>query len=105
MQSFSYLIALLISIAGLAALDQRHKLALWYDTKRTIRVLALGTIFFVAWDLLGITLGIFFHGGSTYALPIRLLPEFPLEELVFLLLLNYTALLLYRGGNKIWPRI
>lgn len=104
MQAFYYLIALLVSIAGLAMLDRRFKLAFWHDSKRTMYVMIVSIIFFVAWDLLGIGLGIFFHGGSSYTLPVRLLPELPLEELLFLFLLNYTALLLYLGGNKLWPR-
>lgn len=104
MQQFYYLIALSLSIAGLITLDRRFGLAFWHDRKKTTRVLILSILFFIAWDLLGIALGIFFHGGSSYTLPIRVVPEFPIEELLFLFVLNYTALLLYLGGNKLWPR-
>ena len=104
MQQFYYIFALLVSIAGLATLDRRFRLAFWHDRKKTIRVMVLSILFFIAWDLLGIALGIFFHGGSSYTLPIRIVPEFPVEELLFLFVLNYSALLLYLGGNKLWPR-
>lgn len=104
MHEFYYIIALSLSIAGLATLDRRFQLAFWYDRRKTTNVMALSILFFVAWDLLGIALGIFFHGGSRYTLPIRIVPEFPVEEILFLFVLNYSALLLYLGGSKLWPR-
>ena len=104
MQQFYYIFALLVSITGLATLDRRFQLAFWNNRKKAMNVMVLSVIFFVAWDLLGIALGIFFHGESNYTLPIRIVPEFPVEELLFLFVLNYSALLLYLGGNKLWPR-
>lgn len=101
---WAYLIALLVSIGGLLVIDRRLKLAFWHDTKRTAITLGIGITVFIAWDLLGIHFGIFFHGGSEYALPFRIVPEFPIEELFFLFLLCYTALLLYRGLST-WRRI
>ncbi|HMS31627.1 MAG TPA: lycopene cyclase domain-containing protein [Candidatus Saccharibacteria bacterium] len=104
MQQFYYIFALLVSITGLATLDRRFQLAFWNNRKKAMNVMVLSVIFFVAWDLLGIALGIFFHGESNYTLPIRIVPEFPVEELLFLFVLNYSALLLYLGGTKLWPR-
>ncbi len=40
--------------------------------------------------------GIFFHGGSTWTLPLRLILNFPLEELFFLAFLTYVTLVVYR---------
>jgi lycopene cyclase domain-containing protein len=54
-------------------------------------------LIFIVWDYFGISLGIFFHGGSQYTLPLRLAPEFPLEELFFLFLLTYSTLIIYHG--------
>lgn len=103
MTQWYYLIALVVSICGLLLIDRRLKLAFWYNAKRTAITVGVGMAIFIVWDLVGIALGIFFHGESHYALPIRLLPEFPIEELFFLFLLCYVALLLYRGVKKWRP--
>lgn len=92
-----YLIGLLVGIAGLLIIDRRWKLAFWRDSMRTAMTLSVAIIIFVLWDFLGISLGIFFHGGSAYSLPFRLAPEFPIEEIVFLFLLTYSALIIYHG--------
>lgn len=101
---FAYLAFLLVGIAGMAVIDWRYRLAYWRDRKRTLLTLAIAVAVFVVWDLLGIALGIFFHGGSQLTLPFRLLPEFPIEELFFLTLLCYCALVIYLGAQKRWPR-
>ncbi len=92
-----YLVCLLISIGGLVTIDHRWKLAFWRDASRTAKTLILAIIVFVLWDLIGISLGIFFHGGSGFTLPLRLAPEFPIEEIIFLFLLTYSALIIYHG--------
>ena len=88
-------------LIGLLIIDRRWKLAFWRDSKRTAMTLSVAIIVFVLWDLLGISLGIFFHGGSAYALPFRLAPEFPIEEIVFLFLLTYSTLIVYEGA-RLW---
>ena len=104
MMQFTYLAGLLIGIAGMAIIDWRYKLVFWHDRKRTVLTLVICIAVFIVWDLLGIMLGIFFHGGSEFTLPLRLLPEFPLEELFFLLLLCYCTLVIYQGALVKWPR-
>ncbi len=104
MQQWLYALALVVSLLGLVVLDRRFGLAFYYDAKRAATALLLSIIFFVVWDLAGIRAGIFHHGGSAYALPYRLMPEFPVEELLFLCLLTYVTLLLYRAGEVRWPR-
>jgi lycopene cyclase domain-containing protein len=91
-----YLTGLCVSLAGLAVLDYRYKLAFWHNAPRTRWTIGAAVGIFVIWDILGILLGIFFHGGSPWTLPLRILPEFPVEELFFLTLLCYVTLLLYR---------
>lgn len=103
-EQWYYLLALIISLAGLATLDWRYKLALWYDRRRTLLTVGIGLGIFLLWDIAGIALGIFQHGGSHYSLPFQLGPEFPVEELFFLTLLCYNALLLLRAGEKLWSR-
>jgi lycopene cyclase domain-containing protein len=104
-ENYFYLISLCIGIAGIAYIDYRYQLAFWFDARRTALTVLIGMCIFVVWDFVGIRLGIFFHGNSHYALPLRLLPEFPLEELFFLFLLCYVTLIIYRGVKKVWPRI
>ena len=98
---WAYLGGLLFGISGLLIIDWRWKLAFWHAPKRTASTLAAAIAIFVLWDFLGIWLGIFFHGGSQFALPYRLAPEFPIEELVFLFLLTFSALIIYRGVH-VW---
>ncbi len=97
MNEWYYLIALLIAITGMVLIDRRWKLAFWKDARRTALTLSVAISVFVLWDLIGISLGIFFHGGSSYTLPYRIAPEFPIEELFFLFLLTYTALIIFNG--------
>lgn len=100
-----YLLGLAIGISGMATLDWRHKLAFWYDAKRTIITVAIGTVLFIIWDIFGITLGIFFSGHSSYISGLYLGPEFPIEELIFLAFLCYFTLVVYRLGERRWQHI
>lgn len=97
---FSYLAAIVFSMSGMVTLDWRYKLALFYTTRRTLITLAISVLIFILWDILGISLGIFFSGKSPYMSGIYLAPEFPLEELFFLTFLCYFTLVMYRfiGG-------
>lgn len=100
MQNWYYLFALVFSICGLLTFDWRHKLAFFYDTRRSSLTIATAMLVFVLWDLLGIGLGIFYNGNSDYTLPFELLPNLPVEELFFLFLLCYLTLLIYTGGLR-----
>jgi len=91
-----YLISLLVSLTGLALIDYRFKLAFFFRAKIAAIVLAISVAFFSAWDLAGISLGIFFRGHSEFLSGLTIAPEFPIEELLFLALLNYSTLILYR---------
>lgn len=99
-EQFFYLFALLISLGGLAVCDWRWKLAFFSDARKAALVLTIGVAVFLIWDLLGIAFGIFFIGNSPYDLGVEVLPELPLEELLFLILLCYVSLLIYRGSEK-----
>lgn len=96
MQGLSYLGLLMLSISGMLLLDWRYSLAFFYNPKRTATTLLLATGVFVVWDIGGIALGIFLAGDSPYATGMRLGPQFPIEELVFLSFFCYLTLLLYR---------
>ena len=83
--NWSYLVGIIFSFLGMVVLDFRHRLAVW--------------------DIFGISLGIFLSGHSPYMSGVYLFPEFPLEELFFLLFLSYFSLVVYRAGVKRWRHI
>jgi len=58
-------------------------------------VLVVGVLFFLAWDLCGIGLGIFFRGETLFMTGLLLAPELPVEELFFLTLLCYLTMNLF----------
>lgn len=101
--SFLYLAALVVSIAGLATLDFKFKLAI-AKSKRYLCLILIPLVFFLTWDLAGIASGIFFRGNTQHLTGILLSEELPLEEIFFLILLSYSALLLLKAftrlGNK-----
>jgi lycopene cyclase domain-containing protein len=96
-----YLASLMGALAGLAVLDRRYRLVLWADApprfQRLARVLLAGLAYFSLWDLAGITLHVFFPGGSPYVTGLWFFPAYPIEEAVFLVLLCYQSLLLWRA--------
>jgi len=97
---FAYLIVLLVSIGCLVAADYRYKLALFYQRRRAVKTLATAWTVFLAWDLAGVALGIFFPGQSRFSPNFHVLPNVALEELFFLLLFVYLTLLLWRGMER-----
>jgi lycopene cyclase domain-containing protein len=87
-----YLVALLVSIAGLVTLDLRWRLFLGAAPLRAAIVLAVGVAGFLAWDAAGVGLGIFFEGRNTLLVGLDLARDVPLEELFFLILLCLSAM-------------
>ena len=91
-----YLLALVGAILGTGALDWRHKLALFGGAPgRTLMIVGVGVGFFLLWDVVGITEGVFFRGSGPWMTGLLLAPELPLEELFFLILLCYSTLIAY----------
>jgi lycopene cyclase domain-containing protein len=102
--SYAYLGALVVSLAGMAALDRKFQLFFWRSPARAGLVLGIGVAFFACWDLFGIGLGIFERGVSAFMSGITLAPEFPLEELFFLTFLCYLTMILVLGIDQLRPR-
>lgn len=94
--NYLYLSLLLISILGLAAIDKQKRLALFRYPRATILSISIAVTVFLIWDVIGISLGIFFRGNSPFMTGVLLAPELPLEELFFLILLSYNTLLVYQ---------
>ncbi|MET0734512.1 MAG: lycopene cyclase domain-containing protein [Microbacterium sp.] len=99
-----YLAAILVSAAGVAALDIRFRLVARPNPARTALAVAIGTVFFLAWDAAGIALGIFVKGASPALLGVDLAPHLPLEEPLFLAFLCYLALVAWAGADRILTR-
>jgi len=95
--SLVYITCLLVSLCGLAVLDWRYRLVLWRYPKAALKALAVAVAFFALWDGFGIARDIFFPGTSRYTLDLLLAPGFPIEEVVFLTLLCYQALVFWEG--------
>ncbi|WP_105567082.1 lycopene cyclase domain-containing protein [Microbacterium halophytorum] len=95
-----YVACLLVSTACLILLDARFALAFGRRPAATSIALFLGVAFFMAWDAVGIGLGVFRHVDSRWATGVLLAPEFPLEELLFLVFLTYLTLILLSGWQR-----
>jgi len=96
-----YLLAIVFSGAGMAVIDARYRLALWRTPLATIVSVAVGVIFFLAWDVVGIITGVFFQGDSPLFIGISVAPELPLEEVFFLTFLCYLAVLFYAAALRL----
>jgi len=90
-----YLLGLLVALTGMVMLDRRFRLFFWRGPVRAAIVLIVGLLFFLAWDLSGIGLGIFFRGETSFMTGVLLAPELPVEELFFLTLLCYLTMNLF----------
>ena len=102
--SFLYLAALLVSLTGMVVLDLKYRLFFAKDARRAGIVLAVGIVFFLAWDVAGIGLGIFFRGGSPLLTGVVLAPELPLEEVFFLALLCYVTMNAFAAARILLER-
>lgn len=98
--NFLYLATLLVSLAGLAALDRKHKLAFAKNPRAAAIAIGIPYLIFVFWDICGISLEIFFKGDSTFLTGLMVAKDFPLEELFFLALLCYSTLIVANWLSK-----
>ena len=96
-----YLAALVISIGCLLLIDRRWRLFWWADARAAAITMVAGLVFFLAWDLVGIASGIFFIGSNDLLLGLELVPELPIEEPVFLVLLVQTAMTCYGSARLV----
>ncbi|RFA18037.1 lycopene cyclase domain-containing protein [Subtercola boreus] len=99
-----YLLALLVALTGMVMLDRRFRLFFWQDARRAAIVLVVGVLFFLAWDVSGITAGIFFRGETSFMTGILVGPELPLEEVFFLTLLCYLTMNLFETVGRMLGR-
>nr|WP_274635591.1 lycopene cyclase domain-containing protein [Microbacterium bovistercoris] len=102
--SLLYLAVLLVCLGGSILIDLRFHLVFGRSARTAGFVLACGIVFFLAWDLCGITLGIFARGENAVMTGILLAPELPVEEGFFLAFLCHLTLVLIAGSRRITQR-
>lgn len=98
-----YLLMLLVFIGCYTLIDRRWKLYFWSGAPmRAWIVLIVGVLFFLAWDVVGIINGLFWHGENSLTLGIFVAPELPLEEVFFLAFLCYQTMIYILGAPVLW---
>ena len=102
--SLLYLGALLVALFGMVMLDRRFHLFFWRDARRAGIVLGAGILFLLVWDLVGVTLGVFFRGEALFMTGIQIAPEIPLEEVFFLALLCYLTMNAVAAASTVLER-
>ncbi|GAA2111025.1 lycopene cyclase domain-containing protein [Kocuria atrinae] len=98
-----YLVMLLVFIGCYTLIDRRWNLYFWSGAPlRAWLVLIVGVLFFLAWDVVGIINGLFWHGENSLTLGIFVSPELPLEEVFFLAFLCYQTMIYILGAPVLW---
>jgi lycopene cyclase domain-containing protein len=103
-EGYTYLAGLIFSIAGMVLMDWRHKTAFRINKKAASIAIFVPMVFFIIWDVAGIFTGIFLRGDTTHLSGILLAPEFPIEEIFFLFLLNYSSLTIFTTVTKVMKK-
>ncbi|MEI7819076.1 MAG: lycopene cyclase domain-containing protein [bacterium] len=97
--NWAYSVIVLVSLVGLVLLDWRCKLILFRSNasfKAGLATVGCLVGFFLIWDIAGILLKIFYT-NPRFTLGVNLgTPNLPIEEIMFLILLSYVMLLIYR---------
>ena len=99
--SLLYLAALAVALTGMVMLDRRFRLFFWAAPWRAAVVLVVGLAFFLAWDIAGVGLGVFFRGETSFMTGLQVAPEVPLEEVFFLTLLCYLTMNAYGAASRL----
>lgn len=101
----AYALCLLASWAGVLALDLRWRLAFAHRSARGRRVCfavaAIGTAFFLVWDLMAIDAGFYGRGDSPALLGVWVVDHLPLEEVVFVAFLCHVTLVVAAAVGRL----
>ncbi|XVX19971.1 lycopene cyclase domain-containing protein [Actinomycetota bacterium] len=98
--NFAYLLALLASLTGVTLIDHRWRLFVFHAPRPALAVLTAGVAFFAAWDAVGIAAGLFFRGQTDFMTGWLIGPDFPVEEIFFLLLLCHSTMVAWRAAAR-----
>lgn len=96
MQSYAYLSVLIFSLTCLTLLDRKLQLAWFWNWRKVLLCLVLTLVFFLTWDITGIVLGVFSTNPEWVSGLYIVTPNLPIEEFLFLTLLGYQTILLWR---------
>ncbi|WP_250891145.1 lycopene cyclase domain-containing protein [Clavibacter michiganensis] len=96
-----YLAALLLTLGCMMLVDRRWRLFFWRDRTAAAVTTLVGVAFFLAWDVAGISQGIFFRGETAFMTGILVGHELPLEEVFFLTLLCYLTMNMVNGASRL----
>ena len=96
MWSYAYVVVLMFSLTCLILLDKKHKLAWFWNKKITFTCILVSLIFFLTWDVTGINLQVFSTNQDWVTGLFIATPNLPIEEFLFLTLLSYLTILLWR---------
>ncbi len=96
MQNFLYLSTLIFSLTCLIFLDYKQKLAWFWNSRKTALILLCNLLFFLVWDMVNISAGIIATNQKWVSGAYVFTPNLPIEEFLFLTLLGYQTLLLWR---------
>lgn len=77
-------------------LDKKHKIAWFWNSKITAFCIFITVMFFLVWDITGISLGVFSTNQDWVTGLHAFTPDLPVEEFLFLTLLGYLTVLLWR---------
>jgi lycopene cyclase domain-containing protein len=99
-----YLVALLVSLAGVVLVDARHRLFVWDRPGRAAAVLAVGVVLFLCWDAVAIARGFYERGGGGALLGVELAPHLPVEELVFVTFFSYLTMVVFAATHRLVAR-
>ena len=100
LEQWAYATLLSLIIVCLVMVDYRWQLAFYSEPRKALRVLLISLGCFALWDVAGIGAKIFYTGTSPYITRLFIVRDFPIEELLFLTVLVYTTLLMWRGGER-----
>lgn len=100
MQSYAYLCVLVFSLGGLTYLDYRQRLAWFRDARSTALILACSLVLFLVWDISNIAAGIIATNPAWVTGWYVATPNLPVEEFLFLTLLGYLTLLLWKWRER-----
>lgn len=93
---YFYISILLFSLCGICLADWQYKLAFWYDWRSSAKSIGFVIALLLLFDIAGIQQQIF-STNQSYVVGIYIMtPNLPIEELLFLFLLCYVTLILYR---------
>ncbi|WP_102510219.1 lycopene cyclase domain-containing protein [Sanguibacter massiliensis] len=99
----AYLAALLVSAAGVLAIDLRWRLLLGarrspFGTRlRVLGVVGAGAALLLVWDVVAIRAGFYGRGLGDALVGVEVAPHLPIEEIVFVVFLAYVTLVVAAG--------